>query len=204
MQTRANSPDSSVLRCRALNGVQWCPAGSRRIVATMVALALIAACPLVIAAGNGVSPASYTGTWVYSGEKSEETLRLKVIAQATEDMPSFIRRIAQRKLLQKTSAPKHISLDVTDETFVLTRDGKTITLPLDGKSILVRRKEQRGTAFAYFDGASIVVSGKGDRGGTRSTTLTLTVDEKRLVVSTRIVSAKLSAPIVFQHTYARK
>ncbi len=146
---------------------------------------------------------TFTGTWVNAENVEEEEKRQRAIKKLTNDMPGIMRRIAKKRLDERTTPPKEIGIKVVEDRVEFMLDNNTISLQFGAKPITVKRNGNQGKVSARFDDGKIVVTSVGNN-GKRTTTYTLSEDMETLTRSLHMKGDRLPRALVCQATYRQK
>jgi hypothetical protein len=145
----------------------------------------------------------FTGYWIYTNSKSEEQQRRREIEAVTNEVPSFMRGIARKRLIDQTAPPRKFKLEVDGNQFKIVHDGIKISLTFNAKPKTIEQNGEKGKISVRYDGEHIIVVSKGEN-GRRVSKYELTPDRNQLAMYVEIVSERLNKPLAFQATYRRK
>ena len=157
----------------------------------------------VDAHGAQGSPAAFSGVWRHSGDAVERKQRLKAVEEATKDLSFFIRGTARDRLGERTAPPAELKLQVKGEEVTLFRNGKSISLRLDGPPHIIERDGKTAKLSVRFEGGKLILLSAGEK-GQRVTTYALSPDGKRLTQSIEMTGGRLSTPLAYRASFVRK
>lgn len=169
-------------------------------------LALVMACICAMASVAGHSAAQdgpLSGTWRYLGGDAERDQRYAAVDRATAEMGVLTRGPARRQLRERTAPTPELTLRDEGDRVTITGGGHRIALRTDGSPTRAAGQTGEGTLQATRRNGQLVVTARGDSGGTRKTTYHLSDDGRQLILEVQMSGGRLSAPLHYRVTYRR-
>ncbi len=177
----------------------------RALVATLsVALAATLPPSLLLAprevAAQGLT---LTGSWRHLDLSEERESRLQAIDRATESMGMFTRGGARSRLRDATAPASELTIQDEGERVTLVTNGRRVVLTTDGASARVSGEAGEGVMQATRRDGRLHVTVRSD-GSTRATVYRLSPDGARLTLEVSLTNERLSGPMTYRVTYARR
>lgn len=155
------------------------------------------------AARAGEPDPKFAGTYAYAGGDAETKALSASIESCVSKMSALARGIARGRLEKGNAPTAEVKISMAGKDLTIVRTGKpAITAPTDGSK--VTRNTISGPAEVTYtvDGGKIVQTMQGK--SSLSTNVFSLGEGGTLVISTKIVSPKLPAPVEYKMTYKRK
>lgn len=146
---------------------------------------------------------SISGSWRHLALPAEQESRYQAIDRATESIGGLMRGGARSRLRDATAPASELTIEDGGERVTLVTGGRRIVVSTDGSSTTVSGDSGGGTMQATRRDGRLVVTLRSDD-ATRTTVYRLSPDGARLTLEVSLTSGRLSGPVTYRVTYARR
>lgn len=169
----------------------------------VVALAFILIGSMPSPHGVAAQEPMLSGTWRHLDLSAEQESRYSAIDRATESIGAFMRGGARSRLRDATAPDAQLTIEDEGERVTLVTGDRRVVAATDGSSIPVSGESGRGTLQVTRTEGRLVVTLRTDD-ATRTTVYRLSPDGTRLTLEVSLTSGRLSEPVRYRVTYARR
>jgi hypothetical protein len=172
--------------------------------AILVSLAAALMAPGVLVPGEvAAQEPTISGTWRHLDLSAERESRYLAIDRATESIGGLMRNGARSRLRDATAPESELTIEDEGQRVTLVSGGRRVVVSTDGASTRVSGDSSAGTMTATRRDGRLVVTVRSDD-ATRTTVYRLSADGARLTLEVRLTSGRLSGPVAYHVTYARR
>jgi hypothetical protein len=142
-----------------------------------------------------------TGGWEATETAHEKQQRLQAIDEATADLRVPWRSKVRSRLVERTAPPEELTIEIEGSKVVIASGGHGLRLELGDSPIEVSGRRGKVQVGAEMVGERLIVVARNSN-GERTTAYRASGD--RLIVEVKMSGSKLTAPLAYVATYARK